>query len=358
VSIAPISPVEEPEAATSPPASVPRGREVLFALLVAVVVAGLGAPFGWLWSKLAPHVELVQTQYGPYPIQPEPEGYWADDGWFILMALGMGAIVAVAAWFLLRRYRGPILLAAIVLGSIGASVLAAWLGNKIGWSHYIDQAEHAPVDTHIFRPVKLRTGSASLAFGVLPWVRGTLLLQGLAAAAVYTGLAGFHASPTLRYDNMPPEYLNAPAPGAYPPPPGAVYPSDPAAGYPQPSPAAYDPAQPGFAPQPSGYDQGQAGLPPASAGYPAADAPEATHEHPQGSDGHAQQQFGFPPSPNGAQPAAAGHTVTDQGWSVPAPTAPGGAPTAPHADIVWPPDGPIPGPHSDADGSSEPRPER
>ena len=44
----------------------------------------------------------------------------------------------------------------MIPGSAGASVLGAWLGNKIGWAHYIDLAEHAPVGTRIFRPVKLR----------------------------------------------------------------------------------------------------------------------------------------------------------------------------------------------------------
>ncbi|MGI5237211.1 hypothetical protein [Dactylosporangium sp. CA-139066] len=388
MSIAPISPVEQPEAATPQPASVPRGREALFALLVAVVVAALGAPFGWLWSKLAPHVELVQTQYGPYPLQPEPEGYWADDGWFILMSLGMGAIVAVAAWFLLRRYRGPVLLAAVVLGSIGASVLAAWLGNKIGWSHYIDQAEHAPVDTHIFRPVKLRSGSASLAFGFVPWVRGTMLIQGLAAAAIYTGLAGFHASPTLRYDNMPPEYLGPPAPSAYPPPPGEYPPADDAystvpaghsqPGY-QPDPAGFADAQPAF--PSAGHAQGQPAFPPAGHGegqptfptaghgegrptFPAAGHgegqptfPAAGHLQAQAGfspSGEQMQQFGQPSASNGGRAASsAGHSAADQGWPTPMPTSAGNGPSAPHADIVWPPDGPIPGPQPNAEGSSE-----
>ena len=47
-------------------------------------MAALGAPVG-LWSWIAPKVELVQTQYGPYPIEGEPEGYFADDGWFMII---------------------------------------------------------------------------------------------------------------------------------------------------------------------------------------------------------------------------------------------------------------------------------
>ncbi|MER7003487.1 hypothetical protein ABT297_10625 [Dactylosporangium sp. NPDC000555] len=262
MSVAPISPVEQPEA--SGPTRVPIGREVLLALGAAAVVAGLGAPFGLLWSRLAPHVELVQTQYGPYPVEGEPEGYWADDGWFILMSIAMGAVIAVVAWLLLRRYRGPIVLTALVLGSAGASVLGAWLGNKIGWAHYIDLAEHAPVGTQIFRPVKLRTGTSSLLFGFIPWVRGTLLIQALAAGVVYTGLAGFHASPTLRYDNMPAEYLDRPAE----PYPAASHPEQPQPGADQPGPAHPNSPSPGSFGPPAPGSFGSPGSSTASFGRP------------------------------------------------------------------------------------------
>ncbi|WP_433609157.1 hypothetical protein ACQP2P_37515 [Dactylosporangium sp. CA-139114] len=288
MSIAPISPVEQTEAVR--PARVPILREVLVALLAAVVVAGLGAPFGLLWSKLAPHVELVQTQYGPYPIDPEPEGYWADDGWFVLMAIGMGILVALAAWFLLRRYRGPLMLLGLVIGSAGASVLGAWLGSRIGWAHYTDLAKHAPVDTHIFRPVKLRTGVSSLLFGFIPWVRGTMLIQSLAAAAVYTGLAGFHVSPTLRYDNIPPEYLS--------PPPGAPHPAPYPASGPHPgSPSPYPPAPGGQAVQfPGAPAPATPGPHPATPGpHPAAPGPLAAAYD------QAQQ---FPGAPGAAQPGS------------------------------------------------------
>lgn len=267
MTVAPIQPIQPPQAAE--PDRVPIGRELLFALLTAVVVAGLGAPLGLLWSRVAPKVELVQTQYGPYPVQGEPEGYWADDGWFILLAIAMGALVAVVAWLLLRRYRGPIMLAALVVGSVAASVLGAWLGNRIGSAHYLDLVRHAPVDTHIFRPVKLRTGTSSLLFGFIPWVRGTMLVQGLAAAAVYTGLAGFHASPTLRYETMPPEYFG-PDPSAAPLPaaayPAAAYPA-PFESAPESAPdlSAWSPPNPG--PMPPMFSAGP-GVPAPSPGGP------------------------------------------------------------------------------------------
>ncbi|MEV8516620.1 DUF2567 domain-containing protein [Dactylosporangium sp. NPDC051484] len=297
MSVAPISPVEEPEA--SGPAREPIGREVLSALVVAVVIAGLGAPFGLLWAMLAPNVELVQTQYGPYPVEGEPEGYWADDGWFILMSLAMGALIAVVAWLLLRRYRGPIVLAALVVGSAGASVLGAWLGNKVGWAHYIDLAESAPVGTHMFRPVKLRTGTSSLLFGFIPWVRGTLLVQALAAGAVYTGLAGFHASPTLRYDNMPVEYLDQPA-GPYP---TASHPDQPQPGVgDQPGPAHPGSPSPGSFGPPAPASFGLPGSSPASSGQ-LADSPDLSVPA-LPPPGASWADPGAPPSPEAPRPDA------------------------------------------------------
>lgn len=199
-----------------PPPSRSPGLEALFGLIVAGAVVVLGAPVGLIWAWVAPKVELVQTAYGIYPIDGEPEGYFADDGWFMIVGAVAGIVLAVAAWLLLRRHRGPLVLLGLVIGSAGASVLAAWLGNKIGAAHYQDLIAHAPVDTHIFRPPKVRAGEGGLLFGIIPWVRGSMLVQALVAAAVYTGLAGFHASPTLTHapdptDNPAGDYAYQPA---------------------------------------------------------------------------------------------------------------------------------------------------
>ena len=110
-------------------------------------------------------------------------------------------LIAVAAWIVLRRYRGPIVLAGLVIGSGAGAALAAWLGNKIGYAHYLDLVEHAPVETRKFRPLKVRACEAGLLYGFIPWVRGSLLHPGGAGlAVVYTGLCRLPhlAHPDLR----------------------------------------------------------------------------------------------------------------------------------------------------------------
>jgi hypothetical protein len=217
VSVAPYEPA--PEAA---PAAGDAGRsrsivvELLVCLAVAVVIAGLGAPIGLLWRAVAPKVELVQTDFGPYPLQPEPEGYIADEGWFIFIAVGAGIVLALLAWFALRRFRGPGMVAALAVGSIGGSVLAAWLGHRIGLSAYNRLINSAPVGTHIFRPVRLRLTDVGLYLGFIPRVRGIVLIQALVATALYTACAGFSYSPSLRpeTDELPDVQL----PPGYPPP--------------------------------------------------------------------------------------------------------------------------------------------
>jgi Protein of unknown function (DUF2567) len=178
-------------------------REVLVCLAVAVAVAAFGGPLGLLWRAVAPKVELIQGQGGPYPVDAEPEGYIADEGWFVGLAFVTGAVVAIGVWLLLRRYRGPMMLAAITIGSVGGAVFAAWLGHQIGLAEFQRLVRDAQPGTRMFRPVNLRISDVGLWFGVIPRVRGVVLVQAIVAAALYTAVAGFHRSPDLEGDGEP-----------------------------------------------------------------------------------------------------------------------------------------------------------
>jgi hypothetical protein len=246
VSVAPFEPA--PEAAPAADGAARRRSiliEAVVCLATAVVIAGLGAPIGLLWRAVAPKVELVQTDFGPYPLQPEPEGYIADEGWFIFIAIGAGILIALLVWFLLRRYRGAAMVAALAVGSVGGSVLAAWLGHRIGLSTYNRLINSAPTGTHIFRPARLRLTDVGLWFGFIPRVRGIVLIQGLVATALYTACAGFSYSPSLRpeLDELPDVQLpNWDSPGWQGP---TAAPARPAAVAEEPTPDATWPARPG-----------------------------------------------------------------------------------------------------------------
>jgi len=196
-----------PEYGPEPPPA-PRRRgglrtEILLALVVAVVVGGLGLPLGLLWRAVAPQVEFVMVEGGPVPVQQEPEGFVADDGTYILITTAMGILAAVVVWLLLRRRRGPVLLAGLVVGSIVGGVLTLWLGRHIGYAHYRDLVAHAAVGTHFRRPPDVRSAEVGLWFGFLPKVQGSVLLQAVAATTAYMMLASFHVEPDLRRPEPP-----------------------------------------------------------------------------------------------------------------------------------------------------------
>jgi Protein of unknown function (DUF2567) len=175
-------------------------RELAWAAAVALLVAAFGAPLGLLWSAVTPKVEVVMTEFGPTTAQTEPEEYVAGDGWFVFLAIGVGAMLAVLVWLVARRRRGPVMIIALAVGSIGSSVIAAWLGHRIGLAEYQRLLDHAPVGRHFHRPVDVRSKDVGFWYGFLPRVQGAVLLQAAAAVALYTLLAGFHRAPDLQDD--------------------------------------------------------------------------------------------------------------------------------------------------------------
>lgn len=179
---------------------------------VAVVVAALGAPLGWLWAAVAPDVPVQVVPGGVAPIGAQPEEFFAADGWFVLFGVVFGGLAAVAVWFLLRRHRGPVALAALTLGAIGAGLLAWWVGHRIGLSAYREQLRASAVGTELARPPDLRAKELGWWFGFIPRVQGSLLIPAAAAAIAYTMLAAWSRYPSLRRDE-PEEGWPAAGPG-------------------------------------------------------------------------------------------------------------------------------------------------
>ena len=167
---------------------------VVMASLV-LVVAALGAAIGWVWYLIAPALPVIKEKTGLLYADPEPEQPIASDSIFVLLGLGVGITAAVLAWMLLRRYRGVAMLLALTVGSLGAGVLAVWVGHWIAVHEFTPVGRAAADGTEIDVPVMFlnRLWQPRVLHGEQPPPSGLIAIQAAAAAFAYTCLAGFSA---------------------------------------------------------------------------------------------------------------------------------------------------------------------
>jgi hypothetical protein len=163
---------------------------------VAIVAAALGPLYGWLWSVLAPKLPVVKLDDGqPGFADPAPEQWVSDEGWFVVLGIGIGIVAGLAAWWLVRRRRGPVVLVALAVGAVVGGILAWWVGHRIGLSGYEHALAQAAPGTRLYHPPALRIKA-------LDWwppkVEGVLLVEAVAAVATYTLLAGWSRYMSLR----------------------------------------------------------------------------------------------------------------------------------------------------------------
>lgn len=172
----------------------PWKRTTQVTVLSAVVVLVLGGPLGLLWAWIAPSVPVIATGKSIVVDDPSPEQYIAADGWYTLLGLGFGVLVAVIAWLVLRRDRGPFLLLGVVVGTLGAGYLVGpWVGEMIGKSGFDRwQATAVRGATYLAPPEVHSTGPR--------------LVAAFAAAIVLTLLAGWSNDPDLDEPGAKPGY--------------------------------------------------------------------------------------------------------------------------------------------------------
>jgi len=109
---------------TEPRGGVVGGVDLVPALGVLCAVAVLGLPLGALWSWLAPpefvaRSALAPTPGGVLPFVGQSEHRFDDMATFVLFGLAAGILIGAALW-LFRRWRGPLVLVAAVIGSLVA----------------------------------------------------------------------------------------------------------------------------------------------------------------------------------------------------------------------------------------------
>ncbi|GAB3515561.1 DUF2567 domain-containing protein [Phytohabitans suffuscus] len=216
----------------------------LVGLVVALALAVLGAPLGWLWSVLAPGVPLVKTEGGARLTDPQPEEFVAADGWFTLLGLGFGLLAAIVVWAAVRRHRGPFVLLGVAVGTVGAALVAWWLGDLLVQGDFDELLASAPPGTPLSRPPELRAGGFEWLWGVIPTLRGDVLLPAFSAVVAYTLLAGWSRYPSLAPEPDPVFPLALPAAPEPAPGGGLAGPWHPPAGLARP------PVGPDWRPQP------------------------------------------------------------------------------------------------------------
>ncbi len=155
--------------------------EIREAAVTAVAVALGGVLLGVLWWWLAPRVPYVGDVVGDnwvvYLKDSEGEQGIGVDGTFSLLALGFGAVSALAV-FLVRRRGGVPLVVALAVGGLLGSVLAWRLGVWLSpASDVIAQARSAGKGVPFDAPLTLSA-------------KGALLAWPFAALALHLGLTG------------------------------------------------------------------------------------------------------------------------------------------------------------------------
>ena len=172
----------------------PWRRNVAVAALTTLVVAVGGVALGVLWHYLAPGVPVIDTGTNGIVVNdPSPEEYIASDGWFTLIGFAYGLVVAVAAWLVVRRDRGPGLLVGVTIGALAAAPLAWQLGRQIGLDAYEKWRDTATAGATYQAPPDLHA-------------HGALLVPAFAAVIVTTLLAGWSNDPDLERPGAKPGY--------------------------------------------------------------------------------------------------------------------------------------------------------
>jgi len=174
---------DRPGAAVVTPAPA-SSRDVPAALFLLAGLALLGVGVGLLWSALSPPVQVIITRAGPDLANYGSDEFFAVDGTFALIGAAVGLLTGVAVWFAARRWRGPVLMGALVLGSLACGLVAWQVGRQVGLGHYHSLLHSTDVGRRFSKPVDLRSKVA-------------LIPQPFFALAGYLVLAAWVARPDL-----------------------------------------------------------------------------------------------------------------------------------------------------------------
>jgi hypothetical protein len=141
--------------------STSRGREG--AAVVAgtgVIAIGLGALMGLVWWWVAPTERWTVVEGGLVPADPGFDAWFAADGWFAVLGVAAGVLLAVTSWR--RGHRNAVALVIGVVVGGGLVAVTAWaLGGALGPPDAQTTADTAELGSTVEGALGIR------AFGVL-----------------------------------------------------------------------------------------------------------------------------------------------------------------------------------------------
>lgn len=170
------------------------------AVLIIVGSLAVGLIGGAIWTAAAPRVLYKVYTLNPptaYATNPETSAFIGADGWYCIVALVGGALIGLLGYLFGVRRHGPVAMASIVIGSVGAAFTAAWLGNQLSGAPDFDQ-QLASSKPGAFLHAPISLGS-----------HGALAFWPVAAAAVAGGIELFGFLRARRHE----AYEQTPMPG-------------------------------------------------------------------------------------------------------------------------------------------------
>jgi hypothetical protein len=180
---------------------VTKARELHSALTVAAAVATTGLLLGLVWYLVAPTLPLRRVAQGMAYISPDPEQPVAADGWFTILGLGLGLIVAAMVWIVAAKTRGPLQLIGLTLGALAAGYVA-WQFTLHVPNNFAQRVNQASIDDIVQRPPELSSTNSPVCLPRLDKcvsVRsGELWVPALGAVVGYALMAAWSRFPDLR----------------------------------------------------------------------------------------------------------------------------------------------------------------
>ena len=140
----------------------PAAIGVSLAVVAGTALLGLAAGYGW--SLAAPRALLVMVSHGTAGlVQTETTVFIVADVAFCLIALAGGMVSGALGYLLgVRRY-GPLAMAGVLAGGLGAAYLARWVGEQSGLASFHHLLATLPVGAHLRDSLTLGA-SAAIAF--------------------------------------------------------------------------------------------------------------------------------------------------------------------------------------------------